>query len=592
MAEYKPPIRDITFTLRNIAGLGDLLEYPAFGHVDADTIDGILDEAGRFTAEVVAPTNRVGDTEGAVFADGAVTTPEAFHKAWRQFVEAGWNAVDGDPEYGGHGFPRVVGLAIKEMMVTSNMAFSLNPMLTGSAISLLEHHGSDDQKAQYLEKLITAQWTGTMVLTEPHAGSDLGTIRTRAERNLDGSYRISGTKIFITWGDHDLTENIIHLVLARTSNGPPGTRGLSLFIVPKYTLDENGEPADRNGVECVSIEHKLGIHGSPTCVLSFEDAAAYLVGDENQGMRLMFTMMNQARIEVGLEGLAISERAYQDAVAFAADRHQGRTIGDAAEGNAPIIDHPDVRRMLMIMKASTEAMRAMLYDTAAATDRAQHAPDEETRRIAADRQALLTPVVKAWCTDLGVELTSLALQVHGGAGYIEETGAAQHYRDARIAPIYEGTNGIQGVDLVTRKVPMDGGGVVRSYLAEIEALDEPLGEAGEQFHALRVNLRDGLAALSSATEWLLARDDPNDGLAAASPYLNLFGTVAGGFYLAREALHATDHSDANPWLSAKVETALFYGTRILPGAKGIVGAATSGHAGVFAVDADMLGGTG
>jgi len=585
MSDYTPPLRDIEFALHHIAGINDLVSLPAFDHIEPDMISGVLDEAGRFMAEVIAPTLRVGDTTGATFADGNVTTPDEFHKAWGLYVQAGWNAVDGAVEYGGHGFPGVVGLAVKEMLVTANMALSLNPMLTGSAISLLEKHGSDEQRATYLENLITAQWTGTMVLTEPEAGSDLGQIRARAERADDGTYRLSGSKIFITWGDHDLADNIVHLVLARTPDAPPGTRGMSLFIVPKFIVEDDGSPGARNGVDCVSIEHKLGIHGSPTCVLSFADATAYLVGEEHHGMRLMFTMMNQARVEVGLEGLAVAERAYQQALTYARERHQGRAAGSAS--TSPIVDHPDVRRMLVTMKATNEAMRGLLYDTAAAADRADHAVDDSDRDAARARQALLTPVAKAWCTDRSVEMASLGLQVHGGAGYIEETGAAQHYRDARITPIYEGTNGIQSIDLVARKLPMDGGSVVRGYLAEIEALDDALGEAGERFHGLRVNLREALAALTSATEWLLAQDDQSDVLAGSTPYLRMFGTVAGGYYLAREALHAVTEDD-DAWRSAKIATAIFYGEQLLPEAKGLQSAVTRGAGQLFALDTAQL----
>jgi len=587
MSEYTPPLRDIEFTLRHVADIDEIMSYPAFSHVDAEIVPGILAEAGRFMAEVVAPTLRVGDTEGATFRDGEVTTPDAFHEAWTQYVEAGWNAVDGDVDYGGHGFPRTVGMAVKEMLVTSNMAFSLNPMLTGSAISLLEQHGSAEQKAQYLEKLISAEWTGTMVLTESQAGSDLGTVRTKAEPNGDGTYLIDGTKIFITWGEHDLTDNIIHLVLARLPDAPQGTRGISLFVVPKFVLDDEGSPGEHNAVNCVSIEHKLGIHGSPTCVMSFDDATGYLVGEPNEGMRLMFTMMNQARIEVGLEGLAIAERSYQQALEYAKERRQGRAVGGDSNESVAIIDHPDVQRMLMTMKASIEAMRALIYDTSAAVDRAMHSPDSETREAAGNRQALLTPVAKAWCTDLAVRLTSLGIQVHGGAGYIEETGAAQHYRDARIAPIYEGTNGIQAIDLVMRKVPMDGGGTVRAFLTEIDALDGTLGEAGERFHGLRASLREALAALTSATEWLLACEHPKDALAAATPYLEMFGTVAGGYYLAREALHAAATAP-DPWLEAKIDTALFYARQLLPRTGGLLPAVTAGAGQLIALDRSLL----
>ncbi len=582
MADYTPPLREIAFVLDHIADIDEIITYPDFEHVDRETIGGALDEAGRFMAELVAPTNRIGDTVGATFDDGAVVLPDAFKKVWSQYLDAGWNAVSGPPAYGGHGFPETIGFAIKEMFVTANMAFSLCPMLTGSAITLLEHHGTEELRSLYLEKLVTAEWTGTMVLTEPEAGSDLGALRSRAEPNADGSWRINGTKIFITWGEHDLADNIIHLVLARVPDAPPGTRGISLFLVPKFLVNPDGSIGDRNAVECISIEHKLGIHASPTCVMSFEDASGWMIGEPNQGMRAMFTMMNQARVEVGLEGLAIIERAYQDAVVYAQERRQGRAVGTPKTESAPIIDHPDVRRMLLTMKAYDEASRALLYDTAAQVDRSRNHPDAETRSAAAARLALLTPVAKAWASDLGVEMTSVAVQVFGGMGYVEESGVAQHYRDSRITPIYEGTNGIQAIDLVTRKLPIDGGALVRNYLAEIEGLDAALGEAGERFHPIRTNLRDGLASLTSATEWMLDQESPNDLLAGATPYLRMFGTVAGGYYLAREALHAAADLAGNgapdPWLEAKIDTSIFYASQLLPQAGGLLPAVTAGAA--------------
>jgi alkylation response protein AidB-like acyl-CoA dehydrogenase len=587
MAEYRPPLRDIKFVLHHIAGIDEIIEYPGYEHVERDTIDGALDEAGRFMAEVVAPTNRAGDTIGSRFADGAVTTPDEYKKAWSQYVDAGWSAVAGPTEFGGHGFPETVGFAISEMFVTANLAFSLNPMLTGSAITLLRDHGSDELRHTYLENLVTAKWTGTMVLSEPQAGSDLGAIRTKAAENDDGSYRLNGSKIFITWGDHDLADNIVHLVLARLPDAPPGTKGISLFLVPKFLVDEMGEIGERNSVQTLSIEHKLGIHGSPTCVLAFEDATGYLIGEPNQGMRYMFAMMNQARREVGLEGLGISERAYQQALAYAQERRQGRTVGVAPPDTSPIIDHPDVRRMLMTMKASNEACRALLYDTAAAAERSQRHPDPDVREAAAGRVALLTPVAKAWCTDVGVAMTSIGLQVHGGMGFVEETGAAQHYRDSRITPIYEGTNGIQAIDLAMRKVPLNEGRVAGAYLDEIAALDDELAlVSDERFEVIRSRLSDSLGHLREATGWLLAQEDPNDALGGATPYLELFGIVAGGFYLAKLALAAAGSDD--PWVQAKIDTAVFYAANILPRSAGLYPAATSGASTLFAVDAADL----
>jgi alkylation response protein AidB-like acyl-CoA dehydrogenase len=592
MNDYVPPLRDIEFVLDEIVDIDSILSYPDYAHVDRDTIAGALAEAGRFMSDLIAPTNRVGDEVGSVWEDGAVVTPDEFKKAWQAYVEAGWNAVSGPPEYGGHGFPKPVGFAVQEMLVTANMALSLNPMLTGSAITLLVDHGSEEQKATYLENLITAEWSGTMVLTEPEAGSDLGALRAKAEPSDDGTWKLSGTKIFITWGDHDLSDNIIHLVLARVPDAPPGTKGISLFIVPKFLVGEHGNPAERNAVTCVSVEHKLGIHGSPTCVLGFEEATAYLVGEPNQGMRYMFTMMNQARVDVGLEGLGVAERSFQQAAVYAAERKQGRAIGAPKTEASPIVEHPDVRRMLMTMKANTEAMRSLLYDTIAAVDRSHHDPDEHARARAAERASLLTPVAKAWCTDLGVELTSIGLQVHGGMGYVEETGSAQHFRDARITPIYEGTNGIQAIDLAMRKLPTDGGAVVRGYLAEMDAFAQTLA-GDDRLEPLVAGFTDAVSALGEATEWLLAREDPNDVLAAASPYLRMFGTVVGGYHLARQARRAVAAlgNGGDPWFGAKIETASFYVTQILPQVHGLLPAVTAGAGPLFAVSPEQLGAT-
>lgn len=539
-------------------------------------------------AEVIAPTNRAGDEIGCTLVDGQVITPDAFKGAWRTYVDAGWSAVAGPPEYGGHGFPETVGFAISEMFVAANLAFSLNPMLTGSAITVIRDHADEAVRETYLENLVTAEWTGTMVLTESEAGSDVGALRAKAIPTGDGTYLVSGSKIFITWGDHDLTDNIVHLVLARLPDAPPGTRGISLFVVPKMLVNADGTTGSSNNVETVSIEHKLGIHGSPTAVLAFDQSVGYLVGEPNKGMRYMFAMMNQARREVGLEGLGISERAYQQAVSYAQERTQGRAAGTPKTEVSPIIEHPDVRRMLMTMKAYNEACRGLLYDTAAAGERAHRDVDEDGRKTASDRVALLTPVAKAWCTDVGVAMTSVAIQVHGGMGYVEESGAPQHYRDARITPIYEGTNGIQAIDLVMRKLPMDDGAVVRSYLDEMAALDGPLEAADEpRLDSMREPLVAAIAALREATDWLNACEDPNDRLAGATPYLDMFGTVAGGAYLARLAIAAAGE-DRDDWIEAKIDTAVFYTHQILPRAAGWLPSVKAGAAELFAVPVEGL----
>jgi alkylation response protein AidB-like acyl-CoA dehydrogenase len=584
------------FVLEHIVNLDAIAGLPGFEHVDQELSFGALDEAGRFMAEVIAPTNRVGDEVGATIdADGAVTLAPEIKHAYEQFVAAGWGAVKSTTEYGGHGFPTAVGIPVMEMLTSANMAFSLCPMLSASAILALDQHGSDELKSVYLEKLISGEWTGTMVLTESEAGSDVGAVRTKADPQDDGTWRIFGNKIFITWGDHDVADNIIHLVLARVPDAPPGTKGISLFIVPKYLVNPDGSLGERNDVVAVSLEHKLGIHSSPTAVMAFgenEGAVGYLVGEPNQGMRYMFTMMNDARLHVGLEGLGIAERAYQQAVDYAKERRQGRAVGTKPPESSPIIDHPDVRRMLMTMKANIEAMRALMYDNAASLDWAENGSDEEARQRGAARAALLTPISKGWGTDLGVELASLGVQVHGGMGFVEETGAAQHYRDARIAPIYEGTNGIQAIDLVLRKLPMAGGAVATGYLDEMAALDAEF-EGWDDLASIRINLDDGVALLREATEWLASAADINDRLAGASPYLRMFGIVAGGYYLAMSALVANrllnNGSAGDRFLEAKVTTARFYAEQILPQAAGLLPSVTRGAESLFAIDDDLLG---
>lgn len=589
MAAYTPPVRDISFTLDTISGVQSIAALPGFEHVDTDMVDGLLDEAARFFSQVFAPTNEIGDQEGAKLVDDVVVTPDAFKDPWAKLVEAGWLSVTGDMDFGGHGFPKAIGLAISEMMTTANLAFSLNPMLTGSAITLLERHGSDELRDIYLENLVTGEWTGTMVLTEPEAGSDVGALRSKASPNDDGTYAISGTKIFITWGDHDLTDNIIHLVLARTPDAPVGTKGISLFLVPKFLVDEQGNPGERNPVKTVSLEHKLGIHASPTAVLSFENATGYLVGEENRGMGYMFTMMNQARLEVGLEGLAVAERAYQHASAYAKERVQGRTLGASAP--SPIIGHPDIRRMLMTMKAYTEAMRGLTYDAVAAEDRHHNETDDDARNAAADRLALLTPITKSWCTDRGVDVASLGIQVFGGMGFIEESGAPQFYRDARITPIYEGTNGIQALDLVMRKLPMKDGAVIDAYLAEIAALVAELESADEALAAIGSHLASAVEAVRAATAWLNSQDDAAARMSGATPYQEMLGTLAGGYYLARQALVASASADEDPWMAAKVSTAGFYAVNLLPKVHGLSDAVTAGSDLLFAVEDSLIGGS-
>ena len=461
MTTYSAPLRDIAFTLNELGLLDSVAVLPGCEEVNEELAASIVEEAGKLARDILAPLNASGDKQGATVENGVVRTADGFKDAYRAFVDGGWPSIPFDPAYGGHGLPWLVTAAAMESWAAANTAWSLGPILTMGAVELLSAHGSDRQKATYLPKLVSGEWTGTMNLTEPQAGSDLGALKSRAVPDGD-RYRITGQKIFITYGEHDYTDNIIHMVLARTPNAPAGSKGISLFIVPKFLVNADGSPGQRNDLRCVSLEHKLGIHASPTCVMSYGDndgAIGYLVGEENEGLRCMFTMMNNARMNIGLSGLAIAERAYQQALDYARSRVQF----------GPIIKHPDIRRILMTMKAQTEAMRAFAYDAAASLDIAKRHPDKAVRNAAKARIDLLTPVVKAWCSDSGVEVASLGIQVHGGMGYIEETGAAQHYRDARIAPIYEGTNGIQAIDLVTRKILRDGGAAARTYIAALRA---------------------------------------------------------------------------------------------------------------------------
>jgi alkylation response protein AidB-like acyl-CoA dehydrogenase len=595
MSEYTAPLDDMEFVLRHVSDLEGVSKLNGFQHADPDTAVGVLAEAGRFFSEVIAPTNWVGDQVGSMLnEDGTVTTPEGFKEAYQKFVAAGWPGVHLPEQAGGGGFPYAVGIVLQEMFTSANMAFSLAPLLTQGAIDALIEHGSEEQQATYLEKLATGEWTGTMCLTEPHAGSDLGTISSKAVEQEDGTFRITGQKIYITWGEHDLTENIIHLVLAKTPDAAPGTRGISMFIVPKFIPDAEGNPGERNDVKVVSIEHKMGINASPTCVLSFGDgggAVGYLVGEKQRGMKYMFTMMNTARIGVAVEGLAIGEMAYQKAARYASERIQSKPFG----GDAPvaIINHPDVRRMLMTMRANNEAMRAALYDTAARIDVESHGANEEIRAAASERVALMIPILKAWCTDLGVEMASLGVQVHGGMGYVEETGAAQFLRDARIAPIYEGTNGIQALDLVTRKVPLRGGQVVKEYLAEMSGIAADLRTI-EGFERSADELDRAIAALtetSTHVEARMAAGEYAEAAAGATPFTRMWGTVVGGAFLAKSALAASSLlDDGSPDTSpnAKQSIARFYCEQILPTANGLAGSVLAPSGPLFELSNEEL----
>jgi alkylation response protein AidB-like acyl-CoA dehydrogenase len=576
MTPYAPPLDDIRFALTHMAGLEQIARLPGCEPATPDLIDQVLEAAGRFAAHELAPLNAIGDRERARLENGVVRTPKGYKEAYRKFVEDGWHGLPFPQEWGGQGLPWSVAIPVWEMWHSANFAFCLCPILTQAGVELLLHHGTAEQRARYLPKLVSGEWTGTMCLTEPHAGSDVGALRTRAVRDGD-HYRISGTKIFITFGEHDYTENTIHMVLGRTADAPPGTRGISLFLIPKFLLNPDGSPGPRNEVRCVSLEEKLGIHASPTCMMSFGDdagAIGYLVGEEQGGMAAMFTMMNNARLQVGLEGLAIAERAYQAALAYARERVQGRRQSGGEERPARIVEHPDVRRMLMTMKTQIEAMRALAYTAAGALDRAEREPDPAAQSAAEGRLALLTPLVKAWCTDLGFEIASTALQVHGGMGYIEETGVAQLLRDARIAMIYEGTSGIQALDLVGRKLKMADGRLPAALFEELRGDLAALDAAGET--ALRRGLADALGALEQATSWLQAEhdNDPDAAAAGATPYLRLFATTFGGFLLARSALAARGGELAD----SKHASAAFYVGQLLPPATALLPAVTAGSA--------------
>ncbi len=545
MSDFRVDLDEILFNLNYVADLAGLVELDNFEHVEPDVVEQVLTEAARFAQEVIAPLNRVGDQEGSRrLDDGSVVTPTGFREAYSAYVDAGWGALSIDPEYGGGGFPHLVGLAVEEMFTSACMAWSLCPLLTQGAINLIGAFGTDEQKNLYLPEMAVGAWTGTMNLTEPQAGSDVGAVTTKATPQPDGSYLLSGTKIFITYGEHDLADNIVHLVLARTPGAPPGTAGISCFIVPKLLLDANAAPGSRNDVWCTSIEHKLGIHASPTCVMSYGDtdgAVGFLVGEENGGMRAMFTMMNYARLSVGLEGVAIAERSCQQALAFAHERRQGRAPRAAARATSKIIEHPDVRRMLLDMRCTISAMRGLAYRNAEAIDRSVHVTNRVQRQAASERAALLTPLTKAWATDVGCELASTGLQVHGGMGFVEETGSAQHYRDARIAPIYEGTNGIQAIDLVGRKLAMRSGGAVRDHLNEIDSTVKAIADASGPMHAglvrVREYLADAVAATQEATEWLV-KADRYERLAGADAYLRMLAVTTAGAALADGALAA------------------------------------------------------
>ena len=546
---YRAPVADIAFTLKHAAGLKAALAEGLYGDLDEETVDSILAEAGRYATDVIAPLNRVGDTFGTPFKDGHVTTPPGWKEAYTEWAAAGWNGLASPSDWGGQGLPQALNAACVEMWNSASMAFGIGPVLTMAAIDALHAYGSETLKTQYLGKLVSGEWMGTMQLTEPQAGSDVGALRSKAERVDDGTYRVTGSKIFITYGEHDLTDNIIHFVLARLPDAPPGTKGISLFLIPKIMPD-----GSRNDVRAHSVEHKLGIHASPTCTMIYGDrggAKAFLIGEENKGMLCMFTMMNRARLAVGLQGVGIAERATQQALAYARERKQGAA--------GAIIAYPDVKRMLLTMRGLTAAARALCYATGIAIDRSLRGKSDAVRKAAHERASLLTPVAKAFSTDIGIEVASLGVQVHGGMGYIEETGAAQHFRDARIAAIYEGTNGIQAIDLVARKVPLEGGKTIALYVDELRrTVDAVRASNAPILGETAARLGEAVDSLERSTRWLLSQKASDMALAGATPYLRLFGNAAGGCMLAEDALTALRAGDGN----ARASLARFFAENI------------------------------
>ena len=597
MSEYIAPIRDMQFVLKELAGLDQVAQLPGCEEATPDLVDAVLEEAAKFAEGVLSPLNWSGDQEGAQWRDTVVSMPKGFKEAYKLFAESGWTSLQSEPEWGGQGLPKMVGAAVTEMWKSANHSFSLCPLLTGGAAEALLLSGSDKLKKIYLEKMISGEWTGTMNLTEPSAGSDLAAVRTRAEPQADGSYKVFGQKIFITYGEHDMADNIVHLVLARTPTAPEGVKGISLFVVPKFMVNDDGSLGARNDAYCVSIEHKLGIHASPTAVLAFGDhggAVGYLVGEENRGLEYMFIMMNAARFGVGLEGVAVCERSYQRARDYAKDRIQCTDIGVRGGPKVAIIAHPDVRRMLMSMKSQAEASRALAYVVAAAHDAATHHPDVATRKENQAFVDLMIPVVKGWSTEIGIEVASTGVQVHGGMGFIEETGAAQHLRDSRISAIYEGTTGIQANDLIGRKIAREGGATLMTVVAAMRALDADLAkQGGEHFTAIRSRFTAGVNALATAGEWIVKTygADVRAASAGAVPFLRLFGVVAGGWQMARAALIAQariEAGDADPFYPAKIITTRFYADHLLSQAEGLASSVTDGAAGVMALAEEMF----
>ena len=590
---FKAPVKDIVFGYEVVETYDVISKIPAFSDFNEDIVIPTMEECAKFAEEVLAPINAIGDQQGATIKDGKVTMPKEFIDAYKSFSEAGWASISLPSEIGGGGMPIALSGGTLEILSTANLAFGLAPGLAAGAISAINFHGSEDQKAKFLPKLVSGEWTGTMNLSEPQSGSDLGTITTKAEPLEDGSYKITGTKVWITFGEHDLTDNIIHLVLAKIPGSPEGTKGISMFIVPKVMVNDDGSLGDDNNVSCISIEEKLGIHASPTCVMEYDGSIGYLVGEENRGLNYMFTMMNEARVWVGGQGLACASGSLQGAAQYARDRVQGRPVGMSKEDakNSTIIDHADVRRMLMTIKAYVDAMRYLMYDNQLMLDVEYFGEDEEMKSFGEERCGILTPITKAWISDLGVELSNIAIQVYGGMGYVEETGVAQYLRDARIAPIYEGTNGIQALDLMFRKLPLDNGQAMQRLLSDVNKVIEEMKQDDEELISMAEKLEKEVNTLSEITLWLgskMLEGELVDASAGATPYLKMFGQVLGGYYMGKAAILANKKfkETGDEFYKDKITLSKFYIEQLLPLASGYASSITAGKDDLYAMKAE------
>ena len=589
---YKAPVKDIVFGYEVIDSYNVLNKIAAFSDFSEDVVVPTMEECAKFSEEVLAPINAIGDQQGAKINNGVVTMPEEFVDAYKKFSDAGWASISLPEEIGGGGMPITLSGGTLEILSTANLAFGLAPGLSAGAISAINFHGSQEQKDKFLPKLVSGEWTGTMNLSEPQSGSDLGTITTKAEQQEDGTYNITGTKVWITFGEHNMTENIVHLVLAKVPGSPEGTKGISMFIVPKFIVNDDGSLGENNNVSCISIEEKLGIHASPTCVMEYDGSVGYLVGEENRGLTYMFTMMNEARVWVGGQGLACASGALQGAAQYARDRVQGRPVGMSKEDakNSTIMDHADVRRMLLTIKSYVDAMRYLMYDNQLMLD-LEYFGEGELKEFGEERCGILTPITKAWISDLGVELSSIAIQVYGGMGYVEETGVAQYLRDARIAPIYEGTNGIQALDLIFRKLPLDSGQAMQRLLGDVNSVIEEMSQAGDVLSSMSEKLKVEVDKLSEVTLWLgskMLEGELVDASAGASPYIKMFGQVLGGYYMGKAALLATKKYDetGDEYYAEKITLSKFYIEQLLPLASGYASAVTAGKEDLYNIKAE------